>query len=87
MHELWRQHAFQRCDVIYPPEVVQAHDPVGSQVWTMFYVVIHPDMGLVSGPDFMYWGSKTVWGARKQADFRCWCATHMCAVNRHLHLA
>ena len=54
MHDLWRQHAFQPSNVIYPPEVVQSHDPVGSQVWTTFYVVLHPDMGLVSGPDFMY---------------------------------
>lgn len=73
MHELWRETAFQRTDVTCAPEVVTARDPVGSQVWTMFYVVVHPDFGLVSGPDFMYWGSKTVRGQTKHADaFQCW---------------
>ena len=75
IQELWREHAFQRSDVTYPPEVVQAHDPVGSQVWVMYYVVVHPDFGLVSGPDFMYWGSKSVRGAARHApDFTCWYA-------------
>ena len=79
IQDLWRQHAYQRSDVIHPPEVVQAHDPVGRQVWSMFYMVIHPDIGLVSGPDFMYWGSKTIRGAAKHApDFQCWCVTPRC---------
>lgn len=89
MQEPYREHAYQRSDVTYPPEVIQAHDPVGSQVWTMFYVVIHPDIGLVSGPDFMYWGSKTVRGASKHAaDFSCWCViTHECFLNASCHRA
>ena len=73
MQELWRQQAFQRADVAYPPEVVTARDTVGSQVWAMFYVVVHPEFGLVSGPDFMYWGSKTVRGKNRHAHgFKCW---------------
>jgi hypothetical protein len=73
MQELWREKAFMRTDVIYPPEVVTARDPVGSQVWAMFYVVVHRKLGLVSGPDFMYWGSKTVRGSNKHTPgFQCW---------------
>ena len=75
MQELLRETAFQRADVTYPPEVITARDPVGSQVWAMFYVVVHPEHGLVSGPDFMFWGSKTMRGNTKHADdFECWCA-------------
>lgn len=76
MKEPYNRRAFQRCDVRYPPEVVQSVDPVGSQVWAMFYIVVHPEFGLVSGPDFMYWGSKTMRGATRHATgFKCWCAS------------
>jgi len=80
MKEPYNRRAFQRSDVRYPPEVVQSYDPVGSQVWAMFYVVVHPEFGLVSGPDFMYWGSKTMRGATRHATgFKCWCVSgHYC---------
>lgn len=75
--EVWRRKAFQRTDVRYPPEVVASRDSVGSQVWTMFYLVVHPFFGVVSGPDFMYWGSKTMRGnERHMKNFQCWYVTH-----------
>jgi hypothetical protein len=85
MKEPYNRTAFQRSDVRYPPEVVQGHDPVGSQVWAMFYVVVHPEFGLVSGPDFMYWGSRTMRGAtRHAAGFKCWYVIlHECKVVSH----
>jgi hypothetical protein len=71
--EMLRRKVFQRIDVRYPPEVLHARDSVGSQVWVMFYLVVHPLFGVLSGPDFMYWGSKTVRGAtRHSQDFKCW---------------
>ena len=39
MKEPYNRKASQRSDVRYATEVLQGHDPVGSQVWAMFYVV------------------------------------------------
>ncbi len=81
MKEPYNRKAFQRSDVRYAPEVLQGHDPVGSQVWAMFYVVVHPEFGLVSGPDFMYWGSKTMRGRNRHAPgFKCWCVSDHCCM-------
>ena len=75
--EVWWRKAYQRTDVRYPPKVVASGDAVGSQVWTMFYLVVHPSFGVFSGPDFMYWGSKTMRGnERHMKNFQCWCVTH-----------
>lgn len=77
--EVWRRQAFQRTDVRYPPEVLHSRDAVGSQVWVMFYLVVHPLFGVVSGPDFMYWGSKTMRGSTRHApSFRCWYVPDKC---------
>lgn len=81
MKEPYNRKAFQRSDVRYAPEVLQGHDPVGSQVWAMFYVVVHPEFGLVSGPDFMYWGSRTMRGRNRHAPgFKCWCVSDHCCM-------
>jgi hypothetical protein len=71
--EVWRRKAFQRTDVRFPPEVLHSRDAVGSQVWVMFYMVVHPLFGVVCGPSFTYWGSSTVRGAKRHSNnFQCW---------------
>ena len=73
-----REKAFMRSDVFFPPEVVAGPDNVGAGVWVMFYMLIHPEFGLVVPPSFMYWGSKTVRGKTRHSqafmDKYCWYA-------------
>jgi hypothetical protein len=63
--EMLLRKVFQRIDVRYPPEVLHARYSVRSQVWVMSYLVVQPLFGVRSGPDFMYWGSKTIRGATR----------------------
>lgn len=68
------ERGYSRVDEFYPPEVVAAPDNVGAGVWAMFYIVIHPVLGVVVGPSFTYHGSKTMRGKTKHAPgFECWC--------------
>ena len=73
-----REKAFMRSDVFFPPEVIAGPDNVGAGVWVMFYMLIHPEFGLVVPPSFMYWGSKTVRGTTRHSqaflDKYCWYA-------------
>ena len=63
-----REQAFMRNDVYFPPEVVAGPDNVGAGVWLMFYMLIHPEFGVVVPPSFMYWGSKTVRGTTRHSQ-------------------
>lgn len=66
---------FYRVDEHFPPEETRAPDPVGSMLQLMFYIVIHPVLGIVSGPDIMYTGSRSSTGKKKRHvdHFKCWC--------------
>ena len=85
------QKGFYALDVLHPPEEVRGKDSVGAHIWVMFYMAIMKDQGVISGPDYMYWGSKTLRGKkglRHYRGFPHWCvlgAGHACALLACLH--
>lgn len=51
------ERAFFLRDEDFPPEEVRPRASLSSGSTVMFTAVIHPKLGLVLGPDVMYWGS------------------------------
>ena len=49
-----RVNAFKSKKIAHPPELVRAGKSVGTESKVMAYLVIHPHLGLVSGPDIMH---------------------------------
>ena len=66
---------YYRVDELFPPEETRAPDPVGTILQLMFYIVVHPVLGIVSGPDVMYTGSRSSKSKKKRhlEQFKCWC--------------
>ena len=62
----------------FPPELVRPADSGNTALWAMAYIAIHKEEGIVSGPDFMYWASKTQRGMQAERNyegFPDWCGS------------
>lgn len=77
---------------IFPPEETRRDQSGTDARKIMWYIVIHPILGLVVGPDFMYWGStptrtrqqhkaaqhnEVEFEERHHPDFPHWCAPYL----------
>lgn len=73
--------SFRCTNLVYPPEALPRMAPATKCVKVMFYIVIHPEWGLVAGPAAMYHGSNSKTGTKTGPDvqkhddskFSHWC--------------